>query len=344
MKSLALITSLIISLSLFGQDKTSSPLDDLPPYIKQVTNFGQRADWSHDGKKILFIEKPFGDVFEVEVATGNIRPLTHHFFHEGFLRALYLANGDILLAGARVFDANDPWKGRDSNQAELWILKKDLSGPPRPLQANIKEGPAVSRTQMKIAWTTGPVISVGDIIYKDGQPFLENRKIIIQARELPLPATNWEIETQNFRPGREQELIFYAHGKKENYAAEVFGYDMNYSVFKNYSNSPDTYDEAEAAFPNGQSILIESNRHRPTYKNLKAFQILDIYRLYLDGSGDVDRMTYFNDNPNFKASNPAISDDGKFVAFQYARTEEAAGIGRGILVLDVEAWEATLEK
>ena len=53
-----------------------------------------------------------GDILEVELSTGIIRPLTHHFFHEGFTRALYLANGDVLLSGARKFDATDPWPSR----------------------------------------------------------------------------------------------------------------------------------------------------------------------------------------------------------------------------------------
>ena len=48
-----------------------SPMDDLPDYISQLTHFGQRADWSHDGKRILFIEKTFGDVFEVEVSSKS---------------------------------------------------------------------------------------------------------------------------------------------------------------------------------------------------------------------------------------------------------------------------------
>ena len=32
-----------------------SPAEHLPPHITQVTWFGERADWSHDGKKILFL-------------------------------------------------------------------------------------------------------------------------------------------------------------------------------------------------------------------------------------------------------------------------------------------------
>ncbi|MHC5061100.1 MAG: hypothetical protein ACYTFK_08455 [Planctomycetota bacterium] len=43
-----------------------SPIDELPVYTRQVTHFGQRADWSHDGRRILFIEKTFGDVRETQ--------------------------------------------------------------------------------------------------------------------------------------------------------------------------------------------------------------------------------------------------------------------------------------
>ena len=32
--------------------KEGNPEENLPPYITRVTQFGQRADWSHDGKKI----------------------------------------------------------------------------------------------------------------------------------------------------------------------------------------------------------------------------------------------------------------------------------------------------
>lgn len=125
--------------------KGKSPVDDLPSHIKQVTFFGERADWSHDGKRILFLEKTFGDAYELELATGIIRPKTNHYYHQGYTRALYLSNGDILLSGARRFDVNNPAASRSEENAELWVLKKDLSGPPTPLGEKCSEGPAVSR-------------------------------------------------------------------------------------------------------------------------------------------------------------------------------------------------------
>jgi len=44
-----------------------NPADHLPPHIRQVTWFGERADWSHDGKRILFLSKTFGDAMELDL-------------------------------------------------------------------------------------------------------------------------------------------------------------------------------------------------------------------------------------------------------------------------------------
>jgi len=46
-----------------------SPADNLPPYISRLTDFGERADFSHDGKKILFLAKTYGDAYEIDIAT-----------------------------------------------------------------------------------------------------------------------------------------------------------------------------------------------------------------------------------------------------------------------------------
>ena len=54
------------------------PEENLPPTITRLTHFGERASWSPDGKRIAFMEKSFGDAYEVDVATGIIRLLTHY--------------------------------------------------------------------------------------------------------------------------------------------------------------------------------------------------------------------------------------------------------------------------
>lgn len=328
-----LILSAFLPTGCFGkiQSKESrSPLDELPAYIKQVTQFGQRADFSHDGKRILFIEKTFGDVYEVELETKIIRPLTHHYYHEGYTRALYLANGDILLSGAREFDTNDPQASRSEKNAELWILNKNLSGPPIPLGEKCSEGPAVSRKHMRIAWTQRNAFYLADIVYKDSKPKLVNRKKILDGQDLPFECG---LETQNFRPPEEKELIFSAYNYQ---GTEVMGLDIETGKVTNYSLAPNQYDEPEGIFPDGKYTLVECDKHI-----LKGIHYNDIYKLALDGSGQTERLTFFANYPGYKSTNPVVSDDGRYMAFQYAKRGDLAGVGRGILIFDLEMYEKT---
>jgi hypothetical protein len=334
-KSVLLVLLGLLSTSCLGQAQSGegkSPLDELPGHIRRVTHFGQRADFSHDGKRILFIERTFGDVYEVELATKIIRPKTHHYFHEGYTRALYLSNGDILLSGARQFDANDPWASRGEKNAELWVLKKDLSGEPVPLDENCSEGPAVSRRRMHIAWTQGGAFYAADIVHEDGKPKLANKKKVLDRKDLPFETG---LETQNLRPPDEKELIFSAYGYQ---GTEVCGLNLETGKVVNYSRAPDQYDEPEGVFPDGKHTLVECDKH-----NRKGTQYIDIYKLALNGSGKTERITFFSDYPGYKASNPVVSDDGRYIAFQVAKRGDMAGVGRGILVFDLEDYEKAKE-
>ena len=42
--------------------------EKFPSYVRRITHFGERADWSHDGKRIVFLEKTYGDAFEIDLA------------------------------------------------------------------------------------------------------------------------------------------------------------------------------------------------------------------------------------------------------------------------------------
>jgi Tol biopolymer transport system component len=328
---LALILAGLLPAACFAKSpckKGKSPIDELPPHIRQVTHFGQRADWSHDGKRILFIEKTFGDVYEVELETKIIRPMTHHYYHEGYTRALYLSNGDILLSGARKFDTKNPQASRSEENAELWVLKKDLSGPPIPLGEKCSEGPAVSRKRMRIAWTQQEAFYMADIVYENGKPKLANKKKILDGRDLPFKC--W-LETQNFRPPDEKELIFSAYGYQ---GSEVMGLDIETGKVVNCSKAPEQYDEPEGIFPDGKHTLVECDKHNP-----KGTDYIDIYKLALDGSGRTERLTFFSDYPGYKSSNPVVSDDGRYMAFQYAKKGDKAGVGRGIVIFDFVKYE-----
>jgi len=312
-----------------------SPADHLPAHITQVTWFGERADWSLDGKKILFLAKTFGDAMELDLATKVIRNLTAHYPHHGYTRALYLANGDILLSGPAAFDPKKVGEARV--QCFLHVLDKTLTKPAAPLGTKCSEGPAVSRKRMHIAWTHVAAeypdempagnsrMQEADIVYEEGQPKLANQRLILDSRDLPFQCT---METQNLRPPEEKELTFSAYGYQ---GTDVCAVDLVTKKVVNYSNSPGQYDEPEGIYPDGQFTLVECDK-----QNLKGPGYVDLWKLKLDGSGHYERLTYFSDYPGYKASNPVVSDDGKFIAFQMAKSRDAAGIGHGIFVYDIE--------
>lgn len=330
-----LAISILLPTSLIAQQKEENPVDNLPTYITRLTQFGERADFSHDGKRILFVEKTYGDVYEVEIATGKIFLRTNHFYHGGFTRALYLANGDVILSGSTSFDAAKPHLNRQIN-AELWVLDKSFTKPPVRLETKCSEGPAVSRKNMKIAWTIMDdqypeklkpnqyLIYMADIVYDNGVPKLVNKKLLIDNLQTPYLRS---IETQNFVPPLENTMTFSGYGYQ---STEVMLYNIETGAITNMSNADKQYDEPEGIFPDGKYTLVECDK-----QNLQGSNHVDLWKLKLDGSGEMERLTFFSDYKGFKASNAVISDDGKFMTFQMARSTDLAGVGYGIFLLDL---------
>src|SRR5881394_812314 len=255
-----------------------NPADHLPAWIRRVTWFGERADWSHDGKKILFLEKTFGDVYELELATGIIRAMTHHYPHYGYTRALYLANGDILLSGPEKFDPRKPGDARA--QCWLYLLDKSLTKPALPLGSKCSEGPAVSRKRLHIAWTHVAVeypdemepgssrMQEADIIYENGAPKLAHQRVILESKDLPFRCT---METQNFVPPDEKQLTFSAYGYQ---GTDVCVVDLATRKVTNLTHSPGEYDEPEGIFPDGQFTLVECDR-----QNKQGSSHVDLWKL-----------------------------------------------------------------
>jgi Tol biopolymer transport system component len=334
------VITLLILTSITSADDSApqSPDQDLPSHIKRLTFFGERADWSHDGKKILFVEKTFGDVYEIDVATRTPRLLTGHYSHVGYTRALYLANGDVLLSGPTQFDPKNP--GPSRVQCDLFVLDKSLTRPPAALGTKCSEGPAVCRSRMHIAWTHVAAqypremprgssrIYEADIVYEEGTPKLAHQHPVLDSRDLPFRCT---LECQNFRPPEQHELIFSAYGYN---GTEVCGVDLKTKKVVNYSEAPEQYDEPEGIHPDGNWICVESDRESQTGRGPGH---VDIWKLSLDGRRQWQRLTYFNKYPGYKASNPVVSDDGRFMAFQMAKAKDPAGVGYGIFVYDLAA-------
>jgi Tol biopolymer transport system component len=329
--TLAVVSLLAAGVAARQGTKQGSPEELLPPNIKRLTHFGERASWSPDGKRIAFMEKSFGDVYEVDVETKVIRLLTH-FPHAGFLRAQFLPNGDYFLIGARTFTDIQTTRNRDQ---EMWVLPASAKPGDRPiaLDHKISEGVAISRTSTKIAWsnTRGQypelpqnesVIYVADIVYDNG-PKLANKKEVIRAM-----APECTLEAQDFRKN-DTELIYTCYRSP---FADVLGVDLASGKTTVYRKLAGEYNEVEGIFPNGEYALVESSREQSQQNS----NYIDIWRLKLEpNSSDFTRVTRWGEYPGYKASNPVVSSDGARIAFQSARSKDAAGVGYGIFVLDL---------
>ncbi len=242
-----------------------------------------------------------------------------------------------MLSGPQAFDPRDPGDARWN--CYLSVLDKSGGKPPTPLGVRCNEGPAVSRKRMRIAWTEWGDAAMGDssqinsadVVFENGTPKLTNLTPIISDSDLEFRC---RMETQNFRPPDERELIFSAYsiaGDK----CDVCGVDLATKKVTKYTDSPEEYDEPEGILPGGQSTLVECDR-----QNSLGPGGVDIWKLALNlsdsGSGRYERLTNFSDYRNYKASNPVVSDDGRTIAFQMGRSADAAGVGHGLFIYNVE--------
>jgi Tol biopolymer transport system component len=312
--------------------KRGNPEEHLPPHIRQLTGFGERASWSPDGTRIAFMAKSFGDAFVVDLATKTIRLLTPAP-SAGYLRVQYLPTGDYFLIGARTF--TDIRTTRDRDQ-EMWLLRA-AGGPPIALNHKISEGVAISRKSNRIAWSNThgqypdvlaegeSVLYMADIVEDGGQPTLTNKVELLRAKR-----PECTLEAQDFRFD-DTELIYTCYRSP---FADVFGLNLKTKAITTFRKIPDEYNEVEGIFPDGTSTLVESSREQ----KMQNSNYIDIWRMPLvPNATEYVRLTHWGEYDGYKASNPVVSPDGKTIAFQSARNKDAAGVGYGIYLIDVAA-------
>jgi hypothetical protein len=317
-----------------------SLIKELPPHFSILTNWGVRPEWDEKSENIYFLNKLVGDVFKINITTKEVTQVTSGFYHGGIHRVLCLANGDLLLAmGSSIFDANNPEKDRHEGLG-LYVLTKENPNTPYPLDVYGDEGPAVSKNSLKIAWTLKGQreIKAGEIYYENGIPKLKDIQTVISYQD---SSAYVRLETQNFRPPLNEELIYthyWGDARDQYFNSQVFGFNLTTKKTVKYTDLPKSYNEAEGIFPTGDFMVIESDRHQPMNERNKYK--LDIYKLKLDGSGEVERLAdfstrYFN---RIKSDNPVVNKKGNIIAHQFGY-QKGAGDGRGIFLFDLEAYE-----
>jgi hypothetical protein len=338
MKKLAL--ALLFTTPLLAQRKEGSPVDHLPPNIEILTHFGERADFSPDNKRVAFMDKSFGDAFVMDLATRQIRCVTCNVPGTAFLRIMHLSNGDYILIGPEKFTDIHTSRTRDN---ELWYLSSKPGSKPVRFGVHLSEGAAPSKISMKIAYSELPAqfpeipkgnsrLVVADVDLSSGQPKLTNRKVVYESH-----TDACDLEAQDFYD-HDSKMTFTCYVHKDLPAhvevlANVMSIDLMTGKVTNMTQHDGTYNEVEGIFPDGQYTCVEGDRQVAELGGDHGMRNIDIWKLKLDGTGkNFVRLTHFNDYVGWKASNPVISTDGKYMAFQVASTKDEAGVGYGIML------------
>jgi hypothetical protein len=331
MKTAALFA--LAALSLPAQRKPGSQLDNLPSNIEVLTSFGERADISPDNRRVAFMVKSFGDAMTIDLQTRVIRCLTCNVPAAAFLRVMHLMTGDYILIGPEHFQDIRTSRTRDN---ELWFLGKEPGSKPVRLDQKMSEGAAISKKSLKIAFSQtheqAPEVAEGasrlivaDLEMSAGSARLVNKKTVHESKD-----RNCVIEGQDFYDN-DSKMTFTCYEPQG--LASVMGIDLKTGQVVNFSKAPGTYNEVEGIFADGQYTCVESDRQVAELGGRRGSSNIDIWKLKLDGTGkDFVRLTHFNDYEGGKASNPVVSTDGRFMAFQTARTSDPAGVGYGILL------------
>jgi hypothetical protein len=313
--------------------KPGNPIEHLPANIEVLTHFGERADISPDNQRVAFMAKSFGDAMVIDLKTRVIQCLTCNVPATAFLRVMHLVTGDYILIGPDHFENIHISRARDN---ELWFLAKERGAKPVKLGQKMNEGAAISKKTLKISYAEtseqapdlAPETSrlvVADLDLSRGAPALINKKAVYESKD-----RGCTLEAQDFYDD-DRKMTFTCYEPQA--CASVMGIDLRTGEVTNFSKAPGSYNEVEGIFPDGLYAAVEGDRQCEQLGGTRGPGNIDIWKLRLDGTGkDFTRLTFFNDYENGKASNPVISTNGQFMAFQAAKTNDPAGVGYGILL------------
>ena len=84
--------------------------------------------------------------------------------------------------------------------------------------------------------------------------------------------------------------------------------DTQTGEFKNPTRSPGFNDEPKGVFPDGLHTCVE---HAPSRG--RDCPLCDIFKLKIDGSGHLRRLTRFSNFKGFKGTQGVVSDDGRYL-------------------------------
>ncbi len=324
--------------------KAGNPTFELPSNARLLTPFGERPVFSPDGTKIAFIGESYGDAFEYDLATGEVRNLTAHAAHKGFLRIHYLSDGSFLLLGPRV-----PAATRAETRftaIEMFWMDGAAKSPPVALGVTVWEGLAVSHQGNKVAWAESVPIATTftDVertpvkvatVEVDG-----NTARLADVEEvINIPASECYFEGQDFLPD-DSGLIMPCYGlpmsmrpESQTYQTKVVSLDFATGDLTTYPTPPELYGEVEGMFPDGKHTLVECSIDNHDGMDICVLELKEDNPRYT-------RLTRIMDYGRWKWGNPVVSPDGTQIAMQIGSADVIdAGVGQGIVLVELETMD-----
>jgi len=274
----------------------------------------------------------------IDLETRVIRCLTCNVPGAAFLRVMHLPTGDYLLIGPERFEDVHLSRSRDN---ELWFLSRKPGARPAKLGRKMSEGAAVSKLSTKIAYSVGHTqdpsipegqtrLVVADLDASGDKAALRGEHVVFTS-----DGPSCTLEAQDFFDD-DRKLTYTCYEPEGR--ASVWTIELATGERVNQTASIGFYNEPEGIFPDGLHTCVESDHQSRAYGDPVSFRNIDIWKLRLDGTGkSFTRLTTFNDHEGWKASNPVVSRNGRFMAFQVARTADEAGVGYGVLLMTFPA-------
>jgi hypothetical protein len=302
----------------------------------ELSRFGGRPAFSPDGKRIAFVGRTYGDAYEIDVATQQVRNLTKDIPNNGIVRIQYLRDGNFLVTAPRASAGPNT-----RAHLEMWVLDKSLKRGLQPLGSQVFEGTAVSRKTNTIAWSviepelgarenwqlgfSRPIKHyMADVAYRQGRAFLNNKREILSRA----PKECAFIEPQDFRDG-DAELIYSCMGSPVGGAVSisVWGTQLPDGASTTYFKRGGTYAEVEGIAPDGRWAAVECGEQAKA-----VLPPLDLCRLQLQQNGSLTPLVKGTmPQSTWGISNPVISPDGRWIAFQRSNSADAdIGGGSGV--------------
>ena len=325
-----------------------------PFQMRRVLDWGDRPNWSPDGRRLAFTESDTGDGFayELDLDTAGVRCLTCRWGPSGLVTRIYhLPDGSYLVEAApgRETSSSDavgggPVGGGPAGllTTELYWMPASAAMPPQPLDVPAAGEVAISTRTASgggflIAWSspfTRGQIMTGELTHDGSRAAVTNRQTIpTQLPQADGPLGGYGEPYDFARNG--EALVFWGFAAPLD--GEMFEVDLETGAVQRLYRDP-SHNETHL-FPDERFGLEESNRASDPNGPLRGVSGLaasapgvggafDLFVVALDGPRQIRRLTDVSDLGG-QANQSVPAPDGRRIAFALDGPPSGPYAGKG---------------